>query len=175
MDVSKIKENWLDGLKRITNLLVEDEEFENLNSNEQALILLESLPKLLPSKKPTDKTIFKVYERGTAIEETIPPADCEPYLIGIGNPEETDIVLMSYSDGEPIFVVTASEAVPLLLASFWVFNITFPHDIQRQFSLLSIIIFREKSTKLLTKEMLSYTTVKNLLEKAGLRKPSETN
>lgn len=76
---------------------------------------------------------------------------------------------MSYSDAEPIFVASASEAVPLLLATYWVFNISFPKELKREYILLSIMILREKSAKVLPRDIFSYSTVQDILKKAGIK------
>lgn len=61
MDVSKIKNNWLDALPKLASLFIEDDQLLFLNADGQAIKLLEFLPDLFPNKQATDKAIVKVY------------------------------------------------------------------------------------------------------------------
>ena len=112
--------------------------------------------------------MFLQFQAGTPIKSVLPNSAKAPYLMGIGDSGLPDLDLFCYVDGVTLFKARATEAVLLLLAAYWVFNVSYPTSTKPQMVFLAAAIFRDHSTLLMFRDLNHYATVTNLLKEADL-------
>ena len=81
---------------------------------------------------------------GTLSADAIPEAGHQPCMVAIGNPEEDNLSVVVYADCVPLFSGPITEAVPVLVAAYFVFDAQWPVADKLTIILLSAIVVPEK-------------------------------
>ncbi|XP_043462993.1 uncharacterized protein LOC122499028 [Leptopilina heterotoma] len=171
LTANDLKQNWIEILpKVITALQISG---KNLSFDGQTMAVLYHLPKLFTKAKEGGK-ILNCFPSGTPIANTIPGVDEAPKLIAIANRPLNMMHTMCYIDGTPIFEAHGYEAILLLLAVYWIFQVQFPANAKQQFAFISISILRDVAVKDIDANILKKITLTNVLKSCDLLPTSST-
>ncbi|XP_043468276.1 uncharacterized protein LOC122502339 isoform X1 [Leptopilina heterotoma] len=130
--------------------------------NRKALHLLKYLPDLFPSngkKKQQNHSLLEM-----ELREEAPSKITAPILIAA---DADGNQLKSYVDSEPMHCAQPFEAIILLMASYYIFNINYEKHLNLQFILLEYLIFGSEVSRISPGNS-KYLSVTNVLEKAGI-------
>ncbi|KAF4517087.1 hypothetical protein B566_EDAN007009 [Ephemera danica] len=107
--------------------------------NQNTQILLANIHKLMRAGITTNentKLVLQLFPAGTVIESTRPAASDPPRLIAVGDATD-ELSISCYVDNRALFVTKSPmEAMILLLASYWVFQVNFPSEAKAPLLLL---------------------------------------
>lgn len=94
-----------------------------------------------------------------------PSTDRAPFLIVC---DDTDKNVKCYIVSDPLFVESPLNAMILLIATYWVFDVSFDKHFENQLILLSMTMFGKKAERILGPFGIQSLSVNNLLLKAKL-------
>ncbi|XP_043463178.1 uncharacterized protein LOC122499118 isoform X2 [Leptopilina heterotoma] len=160
-----MKNNLTNALPKLLAILpnVDDESVTEMMFLKKIDFFFPSAKKKSIRKKRKIVEILKESD-GESISD-VPTTDKAPYLIIFDDNDET---VKCYVDAEPLFVEKPVDAILLLLATYWVFDIDFDKDFHQQTLLLCLIVFVEHAQRILGPYGIESITVNNILSKAGL-------
>lgn len=81
---------------------------------------------------------------------------------------------MCYVDGTAVFHAKACDAVILLIAVYWIFQVAFPADARQQFAFLATVVLGKVGLDGIEKEIAKKVTLNNAIKLCGLL-PNEDN
>lgn len=94
------------------------------------------------------------------VADTVPNDKDHPCLVAIGDPWQEDLHVVVYADTYPVFAGKIQEAVMVLIASYYVFQVSWPVADKLPLILLTATVIPEK----MVSEIKKYKTVLAALE-----------
>ncbi|XP_043472960.1 uncharacterized protein LOC122505418 isoform X2 [Leptopilina heterotoma] len=167
MSTNSMKKNLAIGIPKLVSILPDEDVTERVD-----LFLLEKVDSFFPNKN-TKKGSQARRKLVTVLEGTneesgateSPDANRAPFLIICGDSTKN---VKCYVDAEPLFVETPLNAILLVIAAYWIFDISFDKHFQNQLILLSMVMFGNQAEKILGAHKIESISVNNLLIKAKL-------
>lgn len=75
---------------------------------------------------------------------------------------------MCYIDGIPIFEAHGCEAIFLLLAVYWCFQVQFPQNAKQQFAFIAIAVLKDVAIRDISADILKKITLTTVLKSCDL-------
>ncbi|XP_043469620.1 uncharacterized protein LOC122503222 isoform X2 [Leptopilina heterotoma] len=163
MPVRTMRKNLQTAIPKLISIITDEN-----NETKIELFFLKKIDSLFKNDKKRgreNRKLVLIIEDNNDKDDEVPKTDRAPYLIIQG---DCDKNVKCFVDAEPLFIEAPLDAILLLLATYWVFDIHFDKHFKNQLTLLSVITFGEDAEKILGPHGIESISVNNIITKAGL-------